>query len=104
MTRVVVTHGVCIDHEQALDIETFAVACQSDVAYIHELLDEGLLAPLADQTPWRFGGQALARVRRIRRLQRDFEAPLASVAVMLELLDQIDELRAQLRRAGIANA
>jgi chaperone modulatory protein CbpM len=35
------------------------------------------------------------------RLQRDFEATLPSVAVMLDLLDEIDRLRARLRRAGL---
>ena len=54
------------------------------------------------QPAWRFGGEELARVRRICRLQRDFEANLQSVAVMLELIDEIDRLRSQLQRAGIA--
>lgn len=102
MNQLAILLGVCIDDEQALGIDDFAAACRSDVAFIHELMDEGLLAPVAAQPPWRFSGEALARVRRIRRLQRDFDAPLASVAVMLELLDQIDELRARLRRVGLA--
>ena len=101
MNQLSIILGVCIDDEQALDIEAFAVACHSDVNFIHELMDEGLLAPVAPQPPWRFDGVALARVRRIHRLQRDFDAPLHSVAVMLELLDQIDALRAQLRRVGL---
>jgi chaperone modulatory protein CbpM len=50
---------------------------------------------------WRFGGAELSRVRRIRRLQRDFDANLASVAVMLDLLDEIERLRTMLRRAGL---
>jgi chaperone modulatory protein CbpM len=40
-------------------------------------------------------------VRRIRRLQRDFEANLQSVAVMLDLLDEIDRLHRMLGRAGL---
>jgi hypothetical protein len=40
-------------------------------------------------------------VRRIRRLQRDFEANLQSVAVMLDLIDEIERLRAHLQRSGI---
>jgi len=57
--------------------------------------------PVALQPAWSFSGEAMARVRRIRRLQRDFEANLQSVAVMLELIDEIDRLRATLQRAGI---
>ena len=41
-------------------------------------------------------------MRRICRLKRDFEANLQNVAVMLELIDEIERLRAQLQRAGIA--
>jgi hypothetical protein len=42
-------------------------------------------------------------VRRIQRLQRDFEANLQSVAVMLDLLDEVDRLRAALQRAGLGS-
>jgi chaperone modulatory protein CbpM len=101
MNQLTITTGVCVEGAQALDIEALARACASEVGFIHELMAEGLLAPQQEQAPWRFSGEALARARRIRRLQRDFDAPLASVAVMLDLLDQIESLRAQLRRAGL---
>ena len=41
-------------------------------------------------------------MRRIRRLQRDFKANLQSVAVMLDLIDEVERLRAALQRAGLA--
>jgi len=77
-------------------------ACGTEADFVRQLVDEGLLQPAMQQPAWRFGGEELSRVRRIRRLQRDFEANLQSVAVMLDLLDEIDRLRAQLQRAGIA--
>lgn len=97
--------GVCLTGEHALELEAFAAACGTDVQFVCVLVDEGLLQPTlqpALQAEWRFGGEELARVRRICRLQRDFEANLQSVAVMLELIDQVERLRAQLQRAGIA--
>jgi chaperone modulatory protein CbpM len=97
-----ITIGVCLTDEHALDLEAFAAACGSEVDFVRLLVDEGLLQPAALQPAWRFGGEELTRVRRIRRLQRDFEANLQSVAVMLDLLDEIERLRAQLQRAGIA--
>jgi chaperone modulatory protein CbpM len=93
--------GVCLTDENALDLETFAAACGTEADFVRLLVDEGLVQPVVLQPAWRFGGEELARVRRIRRLQRDFEANLQSVAVMLDLLDEIDRLRAQLQRAGI---
>ena len=96
--------GVCLTDDQALELEAFAAACCTEVEYVRLLVDEGLLQPVALQPAWRFGGEELSRVLRIRRLQRDFEANLQSVAVMLDLIDEVERLRAQLRRAGLAAA
>ena len=94
--------GVCLTDDHALELEAFAAACGIEAEFVRLLVDEGLVQPVALQPAWRFGGEELARVRRICRLQRDFEANLQSVAVMLDLIDEIERLRAQLQRAGIA--
>lgn len=96
--------GVCLIDEHALELEAFAAACGTEVDFVRLLVDEGLVQPAALQPVWRFGGEELARVRRIGRLQRDFEANLQSVAVMLDLIDEIERLRARLQRAGVAAA
>jgi chaperone modulatory protein CbpM len=101
MNTTTVAIGVCLTDDHALDLEAFAAACGADVEFVRVLVDEGLVQPVAQQPAWRFSGEALARVRRIRRLQRDFEANLQSVAAMLELIDEIERLRATLHRAGI---
>ncbi len=93
--------GVCVADDHALELEAFAAACGTETEFVRVLVDEGLLQPVAMQPAWRFGGEELARVRRIRRLQRDFEANLQSVAVMLELMDEIEHLRAALHREGV---
>ena len=95
-----ITPGLWIEDDQSLDLDAFAAACGVDVAFVKLLVDEDLLRPTIHQPVWRFGGEALARARRIRRLQRDFEANLQSVAVMLDLIDEIERLRALIRRAG----
>ena len=102
MNSAVIAFGVRLVDEDALELEAFAAACGTEAAFIRLLVDEGLVHPLALQPAWRFGGEELARVRRIRRLQRDFEANLQSVAVMLDLIDEVEALRAMLHRAGIA--
>jgi chaperone modulatory protein CbpM len=101
MNTTTVAIGVCLTDDHALDLQAFAAACGADVEFVRVLVDEGLVQPVAQQPAWRFGGEALARVRRIRRLQRDFEANLQSVAVMLELIDEVERLRAALHRAGL---
>ena len=94
--------GVCLGDEAWLEIEQLAVACRVEPAYIERLIDEGLMQPQRSEAGgWRFGGDELARVRRIRRLQRDFEANLQSVAVMLDLMDEIERLHGVLHRVGL---
>jgi chaperone modulatory protein CbpM len=102
MNTTSIAIGVCLADEHALELDAFAAACGTEPAFVRQLVEEGLLRPAAMQPAWRFGGEELARVRRIRRLQRDFEANLPSVAVMLDLIDEIERLRAALHRAGIA--
>ena len=97
----VTAHTVCLGEDGWLALDELAGACQVEPDFIRRLLDEGLLEPAPAAPPAGFGGDELARVRRIVRLQRDFEASLASVALMLDLLDEIDRLQGLLRRAGL---
>jgi chaperone modulatory protein CbpM len=92
---------VLVNEDTQLELTEFARACGASTAFIEELIVEGLLVPRAQVPAPAFGGDAIARVRRVLRLQRDFDATLPSLGVMLDLLDEIERLRAQLRRAGI---
>jgi len=97
-----VASGVCLGEQAWLELDEFARACGVEADFVLTLVDEGLVQPPLSAPPLRFGGDELARVRRIWRLQRDFEANLQSVAVMLDLLDEIDRLRVTLQRAGLS--
>lgn len=97
----VITSGIRIGVDDWLDLETLARACSVQVDYVRTLIDEGLIEPPPQAPALHFGSAELARVRRIRRLQRDFEANLQSVAVMLDLIDEVDRLHAALRRSGL---
>jgi chaperone modulatory protein CbpM len=101
MNTTSVTMGVCLWGDHLLDLQALAQACGADAGTVAQWVDEGLLQPTSAQEPWRFGGDELARARRIMRLQRDFDANLQSVAVMLQLLDEIDRLHAWARRQGL---
>jgi chaperone modulatory protein CbpM len=98
-----VESGVCLGEQAWLELDEFARACGVDADFVLRLVDEDLVRPPVEAPRWLFGGDELARVRRIRRLQRDFEANLQSVAVMLDLLDEIERLRAALQRAGLGD-
>jgi chaperone modulatory protein CbpM len=89
-----------LDERTVLDVAEFARACSTSTAIVDELVIEGVLvrSPATDG----FSGDMVARVRRVLGLQRAFDAPLACAIVMLELLDEIERLRARLPRAGSA--
>src|SRR3954471_21888525 len=68
-----------------------------------ELVEHGVARPIAparDPAAWAFDQVALARVRRALRLQRDLGVNAAGAALALELLDEIERLRAALARGG----
>jgi len=95
------TTSVVIDEETRLDVTQFARACGTTIAYVEEMIVEGVVVPRGARPDLDFGAQEMVRVRRALRLQRDFDASLPSVAVMLDLLDEIERLRTELRKAGI---
>ena len=65
-----------------------------------ELVSEGVIEPVGESAPWQFPGEALLRARRARRLVDDLGINLAGVALVLELLDELDKLRGLLGKGG----
>ena len=49
---------------------------------------------------WRFHSLDLRRAREARRLERDFDAGLDAVALILDLSQEVRRLKAQLRALG----
>lgn len=85
-----------------LTLEQVAAACPVEPEWLLAHLDEGLF-PQARSVAgvWRFSGAALVRARRMRRLERDFDAVPEMAALVADLLEEMDGLRARLRRAGL---
>ena len=81
-------------------IEELARLAGVPPALVQRYLDEGLLEPVAGhaRTAWFFDDNALFELRRLQRLRRELGVNLAGVAVIHDLLRQIDELKAELDR------
>lgn len=76
-------------------------ACAVQTDFIVALVEEGVLAPAGREPQrWRFTYTHLRRVRVASRLQRDLGVNLAGTALALELLEQIEALRARLQVLG----
>ena len=96
-------HGVLVDDEVEFTLVELGRACRVDSELLVALVDEGVLTPRGDDaSSWRFGGIALQRARAAIRLDRDLELGAAGTALVLDLLDEIESLRARLRRLGAA--
>ena len=73
-------------------------ACAAQEGDVRAWIEEGVLEPEgARPADWRFGAATLGRARTAARLARDFEIDAPAVALVLELMDEIDRLRARLR-------
>ncbi len=63
---------------------------------------EGVLSPRgASPEQWRFGAAALRRARLARTLAGELDVNAPGIALALDLLDEIEALKASLRRAGL---
>jgi len=80
--------------EELLTLEELVVVCAVTRQWVRERVEEGLL-PAAPE--WRFSAVAVRRARRMFALERDFDAAPELAALMADLLDELDELRARLR-------
>ena len=94
--------GVVVEEEVRFTLVELCRACGAEQALVVSLVDEGVLEPAGNRPEeWLFSGTALARARAALRLAHDLDVGVAGAALVLDLLDQIELLRARLRRAGI---
>ncbi len=91
----------CLMEESWLTLEQVAAACAVEPGWLLRHLDEGLF-PHAESVAgvWRFSGPALLRARRMRQVERDFDAVPELAALVADLLEEMDDMRAQLRCVG----
>lgn len=80
-----------------LTLEQAANACSVEPDWLLGHLQEGLF-PHAESVAgvWRFSAAAILRARRMRDLERNFEAVPELAALMADLLEELDCLRARL--------
>jgi len=93
--------GPVVEEEIHLTLVELCRVCRVPETQVRTWVGEGVLEP-AGRAPeeWRFAGASLRRTRLASRLTRDLDLNPPGVALALELLDEIDELRARLRRVA----
>lgn len=95
MSKVIkLVTGVVLDENVQFTLVELCCLGESNAEYIIELVEEGVLEPEGLSIPdWRFDSIALKRLQKTIHLQRDLRVNLAGAALVLDLLDEVEELR-----------
>ena len=97
-----VVYGDCIeaqvvDETISFDLNHFAEACGQSPEWVLQLLEYDILPNRPDERVHQFFGDDVTLARRAYRLQRDFNASLTAVAMMLDLIDEVQQLRRKVK-------
>ena len=87
----------CLLHEGELTLEEVACACHVEPEWVKVHVEDGLF-PSAQRMAglWGFSSSALVRARRMYQLEHDFDAVPELAALVADMLEELDALRAQL--------
>lgn len=81
-----------------LDLEEFCEASDLSDVYVIEIVEHGILEPQgAEPQDWRFTDYELTLAKRAAKLRRDLEMEWEGVALALDLIDEVQQLRSENR-------
>ncbi len=91
--------GDILEEKVDLTLAELCRACQLTAEQVFELVEQGVVEPRGRQpASWRFTGISIQRVRCAHRLQQDLGVNTAGVALVLDLLDELEQMHQRLRR------
>ncbi len=91
--------GEIFEEEIELSLADLCRACRLSAERVFELIEQGVVEPIGrDPTRWRFQGISVRRVRCAQRLAQDLGVNVAGAALAIDLLEELERLRARLRR------
>jgi chaperone modulatory protein CbpM len=93
MSNEEILEGAC------LTLEQLCAAAALDRDWLVRHVEEGLIPASGSLVAeWRFSVVHLTRARRMHEIERTYEAAPELAALVADLLEEMDELRARLRR------
>ena len=82
-----------------LTLEELCSACALERDWLVVRVREGLIVAQGNNdSEWRFTTATVARVRRMREIERTYDAAPELAALVADMLEEMDALRARLRR------
>ena len=98
-THITWIEGEVLETEIHMSMVELSRASRTPEELIMAWVSEGVLSPIgASPKEWRFGGDSLKRARTAAHLTHDLELNTPGVALALNLLDEIAQLRNLLLR------
>ncbi len=85
-----------LEQETELELNELCRVCDVSRELLIEWVNEGVVEPRG-QAQWRFPARQLGRLRRARRLQQDLELESHALPVVLDLIDEVERLRREVR-------
>ncbi len=98
MNNITICTTMLVDLDAPVTTFELARFCEQQTDWVVMLVEQGVLSALQGHEPeqWVFGSPAVARARQVARLQRDFEINLDAAALMVDLMEEVRQLRARL--------
>ena len=97
VTTIVVTEHQLSDETTVWTLTDVCERTALSREAVKDLVDLGVIRPLAESSrgarEWTFHDRALARLQRASRLRRELELDWAGVAVAMDLMEEIQQLR-----------
>ena len=88
-----------LSEDLRLALEDICEICGLTESKIRAYVEEGVVDVHGDDVKlWRFSEVSIVQFQKARRLEQDLRLNPAGVALVLDLMSQIDELKNQLRR------
>lgn len=96
--QIISISGQVFDEDLQISLGEFCQICQINSTEVIEMVEEGVLEPVSGVSyqEWHFNCVAINRLRTAKRLQQDLQINLPGVALALDLLQEIAQLRKRL--------
>ncbi|CCB67233.1 MULTISPECIES: chaperone modulator CbpM [unclassified Hyphomicrobium] len=86
-----------IGTEPIYSLEELTGICKVEAAWVVELVEHGIIeARGASVSEWRFSSVSVVQLAKAKRFDRDLGVNPAGIAVVFDLLNEIDRLKARL--------
>jgi len=89
--------GIVLDENLSYDLQELCKVCKVKDDLVYEMINEGMLTPLGDSPKsWKFSATSIKKIQVAVRLQEDLGVNLPGAALALDLMEELEMLRAKI--------